>query len=72
MKKSRIMKKISIDNGVSFILPDEAVKIAGIFTIAQMMDDDVREYVHNNCNCVNDVDFVREYLRYAHDDLIIG
>lgn len=66
------MKKISVDNGFTFTSVDEAIETAGIFTIAQMMDHDVREYVHNNCNCDTDVDFVREYLRYAHDDLIIG
>lgn len=66
------MKKISVDNGFSFVSPEEAIEIVGALAIAQMMDYDVREYVHNNCNCDNDVEFVRQYLRYAHDDLIIG
>lgn len=39
------MKKISINNGHSYTTPREAIKAAGMDTIAHMMDDEIREHV---------------------------
>ena len=39
------MKRISINNGHSYTTPREAIKAAGMDTIAYMMDDEIREHV---------------------------
>lgn len=66
------MKKISINNGHSYTTPREAIKAAGMDTIAYMMDDEIRERVANKYAPCTDAKFIREYLRRAKADLIIG
>ncbi len=66
------MKKISINNGHSYTTPREAIKAAGMDTIAYMMDDEIREHVAHKYTPCTDAKFIREYLRRAKADLIIG
>lgn len=66
------MKSISIDNGHSTTTPAKAIRAVGIDVIAMMMDADIRDYVAANCHCRTDAEFVREYLRRARCDLVIG
>lgn len=66
------MKRISINNGHSYTTPREAIKAAGMDTIAHMMDDEIREHVANKYAPCTDAKFIREYLRRAKADLIIG
>jgi hypothetical protein len=66
------MKHISIDNGNSYTTPAKAIKAVGFDTIVNMMDDDTREAVHNDCAPCTDAAFLREYLKRAKDNLIIG
>ena len=66
------MKRISINNGHSYTTPREAIKAAGMDTIAYMMDDGIREHVAHKYAPCTDAKFIREYLRRAKSDLIIG
>lgn len=66
------MKKLSIDNGNTFVTPEEALKHLPMKTIAFYMDDNVREFVHACFKGDSDADFIRAYLLLAVDDLIIG
>lgn len=66
------MKRISIDNGNTYCTPEEAIAQIGIDTIANYMDNDIRESVHYDIAPCSDVDFLIEYLSRADDDLIIG
>lgn len=66
------MKSISINNGHSTTTPAKAIKAVGIEVIALMMDDETREHVTACCNCRTDAEFVREYLRRAKHDFVIG
>lgn len=66
------MKKISIDNGTTYIEPAEAIETIGMDAIVNVMDDDLREAVHADLAPCSDVEFLTEYLRRADDNLIIG
>jgi len=66
------MRRISIDNGASFIAPEKAVELADWDTIVSMMDDDIREQVADELAPCSNADFLRRYLEYAFDDMIIG
>lgn len=66
------MKKVSIDNGNTFVSPSEAVKGMDWDTIVNYMDDDKREEVAFKFAPCADVEFLTEYLKIANDDLIIG
>jgi len=66
------MANISVDNGNSYTTPAKAIKAVGFDTIVNMMDDDTREDVHNKFAPCTDATFLREYLKRAKDDLIIG
>ena len=66
------MKRISIDNGTTYTTPAEAIKAVGMDTIANYMDDDTREAVHNELAPCSDIEFLSRYLELAKDDLIIG
>lgn len=52
--------KCAEDNGISFD------------AIAAVMDDDTREMVAFDVAPCSDVEFLREYLKRAEEDLIIG
>ena len=66
------MKGISINNGFSFIEPEEAVKQMQWNAIVQMMDDDTREKVHDELAPCTELEFLIRYLELAPEDLIIG
>lgn len=66
------MKQISINNGHSYISPEEALKEISIETMANYMDDDAREQTAAELAPCSDVEFLTRYLEIAPDDLIIG
>lgn len=66
------MKKISVNNGISYTTIKEAIETVGMDTIAHMMDDEIREQVANAIAPCTDEEFVAEYLNRANEDLIIG
>lgn len=71
MKGEPTMKRISIDNGHSFVTPEEAVKAMPWETIVNLMDDETREAV--NAEWIDsEVEFLTRYLELAPDDLIVG
>lgn len=65
------MYTISINNGLSTCTPEEAIAHVDWDVIVLMMDDDIRERLHNTLSdpCSN-LDFLVAYLEF--DDLIIG
>lgn len=66
------MKKISIDNGNSFVTVKEALETMEFDTIFSYMDDDAAERTHiKNAPC-SEEEFVTKYLEIAPCDLIIG
>ena len=66
------MKRISIDNGNTYVTPAEAVAGMDWQTIAEMMDDDTRERVHAEIAPCTEIEFLTRYLELAPADLIIG
>lgn len=66
------MKNLSIDNGNTFVSPEEALKHLSMETISFYMVDNVREFVHACFKGDSDADFIRAYLLLAPEDLIIG
>lgn len=71
-KGQTTMKQISVDNGTSYTTPAEALKAVSIDTMAEYMDDNTREAVHNELAPCSDIEFLTRYLELAPDDLIIG
>ena len=65
------MKNISINNGASFVTPEEALREISIDTLAAYMDDDVREQVHLELAPCTELEFLSRYLQLAKEDLII-
>ena len=41
-------------------------------TMAEYMDNDTREAVHNELAPCSDIEFLERYLEIAPDDLIVG
>ena len=66
------MKQISIDNGNSWITPQEAIKGMRWEVIAHYMEDEAREAVHADLAPCSRLDFLIRYLEIADHDLIIG
>ena len=66
------MKRISIDNGIHFVEPEEAVHGVDWDTIVHYMDDETREAVNAELAPCTEVEFLTRYLELANDDLIIG
>ncbi len=66
------MARISINNGATHTTPAEALEEISIDTMAEYMDDDTRETVHNEFAPCSDLEFLERYLEIAPDDLIIG
>ena len=70
------MKKISLDNGHSYMTAQEAmpeITSRNMWdTVINMMDDDTREKVHSELVPCTEVEFLMRYLELANDDLIIG
>ena len=66
------MARISIDNGMSYVGADEAVRGMDWDAIVQMMDDETRESVAEELAPCTEVEFLSRYLELADEDLIIG
>ena len=64
--------RISIDNGVSFVSPEEAIAGLPWETIAHYMDDSTREAVAIELAPCTELEFLTRYLEIADEDLIIG
>ena len=71
-RRLKIMKRVSIDNGLHFVEPDDAVKALPWEVIVQNMDDEVRERVNNELAPCSEAAFLTRYLELAPADLIIG
>lgn len=66
------MARISINNGATYITPADALEEISLDTMAEYMDDDTREAVHNEIAPCTDLEFLTRYLELAPDNLIIG
>lgn len=66
------MKRISIDNGVSFCSVEEALSRVPFEVFVNAMDDDVRERAHADVAPCGIQKFLTHYLELAKEDLIIG
>ena len=66
------MKQISIDNGNSWITPQEALKGMRWDVIAHYMEDEAREAVHAELAPCTTLEFLVRYLEIADHDLVIG
>lgn len=66
------MKRISINNGISYCTVKEALAEMDKETIATMMDRDTKETVHAELAPCKDEDFLTRYLELAPHDLVIG
>ena len=69
-------KRISLDNGASFLDAIEAmpeIEERGIWeTVAHYMDDETREKVHAELAPCDKLEFLERYLEIAPSNLIIG
>lgn len=76
IKKERPMKRISLDNGHTFLSVREAFleiakrKLWG--AVVATMDDETRERTHTAVAPCTNEEFLEEYLARADEDLIIG
>jgi hypothetical protein len=66
------MKRISVDNGRTFVSPEEALEQFDLDVIAHYMDDEDREQTHLEMAPCTDLEFLTRYLEIAKDDIIIG
>lgn len=66
------MRKISIDNGTSYVTPEEALKEFDLEAISYYMDDEDRERTHQDVAPCSDLEFLTYYLKIAREDIIIG
>ena len=70
------MKRISLDNGHTYMTAQEAmpeITDNNLWdAVTQAMDDDTREAVHNEIAPCTEAEFLAAYLERADDDLIIG
>lgn len=66
------MKNISIDNGMTFVEPAEAIEQCDWDVIVMMMDDDTRENVSYELAPCTNLEFLARYLELAPFDLIVG
>lgn len=66
------MKRISIDGGKKFVTAEAALAEVGMIVIALRMDDDIREQVALSFDSDDDAAFIREYLKAAKADIVVG
>ncbi len=66
------MKKISVDNGRSFVSPNEAIDTVQFQEIVMFMDNETREVVHDELAPCTELEFLTRYLELAKENLIIG
>ena len=69
-------KLISLDNGHTYLTADEAINEImerNLWdAVVMMMDDDLREALHDRLAPCTELEFLAEYLRIADYDLVIG
>lgn len=65
-------KGISIDNGLTWTTPAEALQTVSIETLAEYMDDDAREETAQELAPCTPEAFLTRYLEIAPADLIVG
>lgn len=65
-------KRISINNGMSYTTPEEALEALGLDVLAHYMDDNTREALHYALAPCTDLEFLRGYLELAPCDLVVG
>ncbi len=63
---------ISIDNGLTWVEPEEAISKMRWEVIAHYMEDEAREQVHHELAPCTDLEFLKRYLEVAENDLVIG
>ena len=66
------MKNISIDNGLTWVEPEEAIREMRWEVIAHYMEDEARGQVHHELAPCTDLEFLKRYLEVAENDLVIG
>ena len=69
-------KHISLDNGHTYLTANEAINEImerNLWdAVVMMMDDDLREALHDRLSPCAEHQFLAEYLRLADCDLVIG
>ena len=69
-------EEISLDNGMTYQTAAEAwpeIQERGLWeAIVEMMDDDIRERVHDRLAPCSEAEFLAEYLKEAKTPQIIG
>lgn len=69
-------KLISLDNGHTYLTAEEAMPEIIEYNlwdaVVMMMDDEIREEVHNSLAPCTEHQFLSEYLRLADSDLVIS
>lgn len=67
---------ISLDNGRTWMTADEAMEEINERNlwdaIVDMMEDEIREAVHDDLAPCTEEEFLAEYLRRAEDGMVIG
>lgn len=70
------MKRISMNNGRSYMDVDKAMTeiVANDLweTVVNFMDNSIREAVAEDMAPCSEEEFLKEYLKRAKDDLIVG
>lgn len=73
------MRKISLDNGITFLTAAEALEemqnercCVTWDALVNLMDDNTREAVSDELAPCTELEFLSRYLELAKDDLIIG
>ncbi len=71
LSEVRQLKRISLNNGYTFVEPEEAVKREKWSDILCMMDDTTRKQVEKDCSPDDKIAFLKRYLELAPDHLIL-
>ena len=70
------MTMISLDNGRNYLNAAEAIGEINARNlwdaVVALMDDDIRESVHDALAPCSNEEFLAEYLRRADNDIVIG
>lgn len=65
-------RRISVDNGETWVSPVEALTFVDLRAMVEYMDAGTMEAVHNATAPCSDLDFLTAYLAKAPADLVIG
>lgn len=65
-------RRISVDNGATWISPVEALSFIRLEVMVEYMEMDTMEAVNRDLAHCSDLDYLTEYLRRAKADLVIG